>query len=410
MKSHHLPNQPEYALSTTKVHTEKPRVLHICNWYPNVDAPGETPFIRRHISALDPHFDQQVWHIEVRSMKSDKWKLVTRSLLADRTYMLFVRTNRWLAIEWLTFMLLLWAWLTRDRSKRIDLVNIHIAYPLGLRTRFLLRLLKVPLVFTEQWSGYHYSFNSTSKGLDRIRRIFAHNVPLICVSHALLKDIEHFSGSKQQRTAVVDNVAETNFFHWKPDSMPQAGRFFAIAGWRFPKRPDVLIRMAGQLRDRGVDFQLRLAGDGKMMPDMKALIDELGLQDQVVLLGHLDPDSVAKEMRSAHALLHCSDYETYSAVCAESLCMGTPVIASNVGGIGEYMTADTGMLVEKNEESHWTAAVLEAWDNTLRSNRQLIADHMYERASTKNVGARYSAFLYEVLRDAPQRKKTSPAF
>ena len=378
----------------------RPRVLHICNWYPNVDAPGETPFIRRHVLSLAPHFEQQVWHLEVRSMKSDKWKLVTRNLLADRTYMLFVRTHRWLVIEWLTTFLLLWAWVSRDRSVRFDLVNIHIAYPLGLRTRLIKWLFKVPLVFTEQWSGYHYSFNSTSKGLDRIRKIFAHDVPLICVSKALLKDIEHFSGIPQQRAAVVDNVAETDFFHWTPDSIPQPGRFFAIAGWRFPKRPDVLIRMAGQLKDRGVDFQLRLAGDGKMMPEMKALIAELGLQERVVLLGHLDPDSVAQEMRSAHALLHCSDYETYSAVCAESLCMGTPVIASNVGGISEYMTAETGLLVEKNEVPLWTAAVLDAWDRTLRANRKHIADHMYQRAATVNVGARYSAFLNEVLRDA----------
>lgn len=383
--------------STTLPLTAKPRVLHICNWYPNVDGPGETPFIRRHVESLAPHFDQQVWHIEVRSMKSDRWKLVTHNLLADRTYMLFVRTHRWLIIEWLTTLLLLWAWFTRDRSKSFDLVNIHIAYPLGLRTRLIKRMFKVPLVFTEQWSGYHYSFNSTSKGLNRIRGIFEHDVPLICVSRSLVEDIERFSGIPQKNAAVVDNVADTEFFHWTPDNDPQPGRFFAIAGWRFPKRPDVLLRMAGALKQRNVAFQLRLGGYGKLIPEMESIITELGLENNVVMLGHLDPVSVAHEMRNAHALLHCSDYETYSAVCAESLCMGTPVIASNVGGIREYMTSDTGALVDRNEPELWLRVLLDAWDRTLHADRKRIAEHMHIRAATVNVGERYSAFIKEVM-------------
>ena len=39
-----------------------------------------------------------------------------------------------------------------------------------------------------------------------------------------------------------------------------------------------------------------------MMPDMRLRIKELGIEDQVVLLGPLPPERVAMEMRHAHAL------------------------------------------------------------------------------------------------------------
>ncbi len=297
----------------------------------------------------------------------------------------------------MSFLALVWAWATRDRSKSFHLINIHIAYPLAVQISFLERMFKVPIVITEQWSAYHYSFNSQSKGLQRIRRIFHHNIPLICVSKALKKDIERFSGKEQRKVAIVDNVAESKIFAWSPDHAPVEGRFFAIAGWRFPKRPDVLIEMMGLLRDSGKNAVLRLAGNGPKMQEMKAQITDLGLEGRVILLGHLDPRQVADEMRTAHALLHCSDYETYSAVCAESLCVGTPVIASDVGGISEYMTQATGALVANNDAQSWTEVVQCSWSSTLAANRENISYYMTGRASTETVGKRYAEFLDEVL-------------
>ncbi len=380
------------------------KVLHICNWYPNILGPEETPFIRRHIIALEPHAKNTVWHIEVRhSMKAPR--LVRKSLFADRTYLGFLPLKQYFFIEWCTTLLLIWAWFTRNRSQEFDLINIHIAYPLAMRTRFIQWMFGKPIVLTEHWSAYHYSFNSKSTGLERIRKIFHHGLPLISVSNALIKDIEKFSGVRQERARVVDNVAETKHFHWVPGTKPVEGRFFAIAGWRFPKRPDVLIEMMALLRAKGITAELRLAGNGPKMESMEKSIQQLGLSEQVILLGHLTPENVAAEIRKSHALLHCSDYETYSAVCAESLCTGTPVIASNVGGISEYMTTDTGVLVENNDAESWSQAVKDGWVLTLEADRTQISSYMTARASTEQVGARYSVMLKEVIRNASEAPK-----
>ena len=372
------------------------RVLHICNWLPNRLGPSETPFVLRHIAALAPHVDQEVWHIAVEP--GDGWRAVFHGPHADRTFLFRLPIRRWRVIEWMSHLLVRFAWTTRKRDREWDIVNLHIAYPLGVRTRGLLRMLHLPLVITEHWSAYHYSFGSNSSGLDRIRAIFGHGLPLITVSRSLLDDIEQFSGHEQKDTLVVDNVVEQEHFRHDPGTSPVQGRLVAVGGWRFPKRPDVLIELAHRLAGSGRTFQLRLVGDGPMLRDMEDKVRSLGLAAQVKFLGRLSPRELAGEMRAAHMFLHCSDHETYSVVCAEALCTGTPVVASAVGGIPEYMDERSGALVSDNLPESWHEAVERNWERTMVLDRASIARRHRERTSAEQVGARYARFLTEHVR------------
>lgn len=372
------------------------RVLHICNWYPGPLNPNEAPFIRRHVESLKGHCDNVVWHISIRS-NNGKWGWPKKGDLADRTFVVQVPRMKSLLIEWGTFALVIWAWLTRPRGVKYDIVNIHITYPLAIRVTALRRMFGVPIVLTEQWSAYHNSFRSQSKGLDRTRAIFSHGVPLICVSRSLLKDIEIFSGEKQERFAIIDNVAQSEIFHFNPECKPLEGCFLAVSGWRYPKRPDLLVHTMALLRDAGIKAHLRLGGDGPQMEAVRTAIAELGLEDRITLLGRLTSEQVAQEMQQAHAFLHPSEYETYSAVCAESLCCGTPVVASDVGGIGEYLAQAPGSaLVPEHDPLVWKETLLSNWSRMLIVDRSAVSGYMLARASMASVGKRYFDFLKEV--------------
>lgn len=375
-------------------HLEPPgaRILHICNWFPTRSEPGIVPFIPRHISSLSPFFQQDVWHVEVKNT-GNRWELVRDNPFSDRTYRAEVRSKRWLFIEWLSFLLIAWAWITRDRSKTYDLINFHVAYPNCARLKLLKMLFRKPIVITEHWTAYHRGFGATSKGVGRIKSIFHQHIPVIVVSRALQKDIVDFAGPPQPRIYVVDNVVDPAVFHPSEEQQTREGTFFAIAGWGHLKKPDVLIESLARMRARGWNARLRMAGNGSKLEAMRKQIAQLGMDDHVDLLGQLDENSVALEMDRAHALLHASAYETYSVVTAEALCCGTPVIASDVGALPELIGPGMGHLVPSNEPDEWTRVWSEAWHELLHVDRNAISRRMTEKANMSSVGERYAAIL-----------------
>ncbi len=69
------------------------------------------------------------------------------------------------------------------------------------------------------------------------------------------------------------------------------------------------------------------------MVRLKALRDELGLEDRVTFLGARDQDTLQNYYAAAEALIMPSDYESFGMVALEAMACGTPVIASEVGGL-----------------------------------------------------------------------------
>src|SRR6185295_9992500 len=56
------------------------------------------------------------------------------------------------------------------------------------------------------------------------------------------------------------------------------------------KNPDILVRGCQHLKSQGVAFRLFVAGDGDMLPDLKSLSKELGVEKNIHWLGNMsDP-------------------------------------------------------------------------------------------------------------------------
>jgi len=105
-----------------------------------------------------------------------------------------------------------------------------------------------------------------------------------------------------------------------------AGRFL---DW---KHPDDVIRVAARLRKEGYDFQLKMIGDGGLMPKLRDMVAEERL-DCVELLSTMKPGQVREHMEQANVYLFTSDRnEGWGAVLNESMNSGCAVVASHAIG------------------------------------------------------------------------------
>ena len=131
------------------------------------------------------------------------------------------------------------------------------------------------------------------------------------------------------------------------------GPFFLFVG-RLASNKGLPELLAAFEQVAATDPALRLVlvgADAGMGAWLTRRIRERGLGDRVRWTGHLaDEALLAAAMAEAEALVLPSEYEAFGLVLLEALAQGTPVIASRVGGIPEFIEPErAGLLVSPGD-------------------------------------------------------------
>ena len=130
---------------------------------------------------------------------------------------------------------------------------------------------------------------------------------------------------------------------------PAAGRPTVLCVARlYPrKRVDDLLVAADLLRKRIPRVQVRIVGDGPEGPKIRDLHRRLGLDDTVVLLGHVERNVLALEYSRADCFCLPTVQEGFGLVFAEAMAAGLPVVACRAAAVPEVVRdRETGLLVE----------------------------------------------------------------
>ena len=124
-----------------------------------------------------------------------------------------------------------------------------------------------------------------------------------------------------------------------------------------------------QLRDRGEDFHLVLAGDGEMRGELEQFIQRHGLQSRVSITGWISSDRVKQELLAARVMVLASFAEGLPVVIMEAMALGRPVLTTSIAGIPELVRhGSDGWLVPAGD--------VEALVNTLSSALAMSTDQL----------------------------------
>lgn len=108
------------------------------------------------------------------------------------------------------------------------------------------------------------------------------------------------------------------------------------------------VRAVSLLKEKGIPFEYRIIGDGDFKQAIQFTIFELGLNDEVKLLGKLPSDQVKKELEGADVFLHPAISEGFCNAVLEAQAMGVPVICTDADGLSENVDNNkTGFVVAK---------------------------------------------------------------
>ncbi len=141
------------------------------------------------------------------------------------------------------------------------------------------------------------------------------------------------SKCKVFHNSLTDPVEE---FALTPE-LPTPGRLVCVARLFPSKGQDVLLQALAIVRKKIPSAHLELIGEGPAQASLEKLATELGLRDKCLFSGQLPHSEVLKRMGTAVATVVPSRMEAFGLVNIESMALGTPVVASNVGGIPEIV-------------------------------------------------------------------------
>ena len=110
------------------------------------------------------------------------------------------------------------------------------------------------------------------------------------------------------------------------------------------KSPDILIKAVKILSERGIESSLTWLGDGKYMNQMKDLVAELNINENVEFAGSVSAIEVRKHLDNSDIFLLVSRTEGLPRAVVEAMARALPCIGTNVGGIPELL--DSSVLVE----------------------------------------------------------------
>jgi glycosyltransferase involved in cell wall biosynthesis len=118
----------------------------------------------------------------------------------------------------------------------------------------------------------------------------------------------------------------------------------------------VILQALPSILKQHPNLRYLIAGEGSLHASLQAIIIELGLQENVCLLGLVNPIGGLLS-RSDLAILP-SLIEPFGLFQIEALNLGIPTIASDVDGIPETMShQEHGLLVESGNVEAWVAAI-----------------------------------------------------
>lgn len=171
---------------------------------------------------------------------------------------------------------------------------------------------------------------------------------------------------------------------------------------RFDRRKgiEILVEACAKLRQ---PFQLYLVGgsrsdgsDAQEQQRIKAIVQELGLDTVTTFTGPISQDQLPAYYAAADVCVIPSYYEPFGLVAIEAMAAGTPVVASDVGGL-QYSIVhnETGVLVPPCNVDLLTAAIAdvfadpERWKLLTEAGQQRVQSHFSVSAVAARVHQLY---------------------
>jgi glycosyltransferase involved in cell wall biosynthesis len=284
------------------------------------------------------------------------------------------------------------------KRQPFNLLDAHFAYPDGIAASLLARKLGIPFVVTLRGNETLHAGFPARRWL--IQRALVSAGRVITVSERL-RQFAISLGVAPEKTRTIPNGVNSGLFHPRDRDVVRAAngigareRVILSAGTLIERKGHHrVIEALQQIAPDYPDVRLLIAGgrgrEGNFASSIEDQIKRLGLEPRVTLLGRVDPEKMAELMAAADLFCLASSREGWPNVVHEAMACGTPVVATDIGGVPDMVPGeDHGIVIPANDQERLRDALAGAlaknWQREDIAQRaqsrswSVVADEVYE--------------------------------
>ena len=238
-------------------------------------------------------------------------------------------------------------------SPKPDVIHCHdwVTVLAGARVR---KELKIPMVF-------HVHLPNRSSFCSSVENLGLILADVVTVnSEAMAEQIRDRIPNK--KIVIIPNGVDTTIF--KPGNNDLRSDLYILFVGRLveQKGVDNLLRAFVHVREFFPHYKLKIVGTGPCDDAYLRLADCLVIRDYVEFIGWRESAELAELYRNASVVVIPSIYEPFGMTALEAMACGSPVVASNTGGLREIIKhQETGCLVRPGDHldiAQWIMALL----------------------------------------------------
>lgn len=276
----------------------------------------------------------------------------------------------------------------------IDIIHAQSSLWGGISAAYISEKYNIPLVITEHSSVERGPYVKNSY-VPFIKDSYKKAKKVITVGNGLKNEIQALSGRND--IEVIGNLVDLSKFTIKKRIQNEKFIFFSLAFLEGEKGFDTLIKaFAKKFKDK--EAMLYIGGDGSQRAWLEALAQENGVKKQIIFLGALSRDDVAKCMNKCDCFVLPSRYETFGVVYIEALASGRPVIGALNGGAEDIINNLNGYLVPIDDIDKLAEKMLELYKKIDSYNEEEIRSDCLKRFSPEVIVNKIISVYKEVLK------------
>ncbi|MDX9785224.1 MAG: glycosyltransferase family 4 protein [Desulfobacterales bacterium] len=158
----------------------------------------------------------------------------------------------------------------------------------------------------------------------------------VTVPSAFLKKVFERFGV---RSLVLPNIIDLDLFQHRKPSQRRGDRFICTRNFEPYYDVETAVRAFKLAKEKIQGAKLTLIGDGSLRTAIEHIIKALSLEEDVTLLGKIDPAKIPAHLAQSDIFINPSRVDNYPNSILEAFAVGVPVVTTSAGGI-PYLVQD----------------------------------------------------------------------